>query len=36
MIELVTEIDQADLLTTRALNQAARKLLLVQSSDGIF
>ncbi|MCK8817321.1 DUF1957 domain-containing protein [Natroniella sulfidigena] len=36
MIELATEINEPDELTTRALDQAARELLLAQSSDWAF
>ncbi|WP_018248613.1 glycoside hydrolase family 57 protein [Orenia marismortui] len=36
MIELATEIDYPDDLTRRALNQAAREVLLAQSSDWAF
>ncbi|WP_408956294.1 glycoside hydrolase family 57 protein [Natroniella sp. ANB-PHB2] len=36
MIELATEIDKPNELTRRALNQAARELLLAQSSDWAF
>lgn len=36
MVELATENEQPDQLTRRALNQAARELLLAQSSDWAF